>query len=396
MHTKSYSFFHCNAGQNVNSTLELIMTHLGKRERGKNIAEDALGASTEPHSKKQRTSDLTDLEDDSLSGLSSAPVSPSNRVITLDVGGIKYKTTLQTLTGYESMLKARFSGNYSMKPLEDGSYFFDRDGRLFQYILKFLRNGKLSIPETWSKIDLQDLLMETQYFAVTAMLDKLSLRFFDSKILENDSLKQRIISIIRSEAKDYLDSRDICPTNGWVLRSQYDISKDLKRGAKKWRLAEDMNMALLSLTLFEVEGWIYGKFKANSFIDEKWIHRSWEAFIFRCPAHPHFDNPDNADRELVFFDKDRFYWLSAAEKEEHKEHVIDTWIHAAYPLAVVAVVDDFTFCDFMVKMLNKDDASLEAVQKIEVWHIPSRSALASEKEDQDDEEKNTQQTVDTV
>merc|ERR1712176_252747 len=112
-----------------------------------------------------------------------------NRVIVLNVGGIKYTTTLHTLTGYESMLKARFSGNYLIEPLDDGSYFFDRDGDLFKYILKFMRTGKLFVPETWSKTDLHMLYEEAQYFAVTSMIEVISWRFFDSKIITQNDLK---------------------------------------------------------------------------------------------------------------------------------------------------------------------------------------------------------------
>eukprot|EP01084_Bolivina_argentea_P106245 190180_1 len=58
-------------------------------------------------------------------------------VIILNVGGVKYHTTIQTLTGYKSMLQARFSSKYAMKPSSDGSFFIDGDGELFRYILKY-------------------------------------------------------------------------------------------------------------------------------------------------------------------------------------------------------------------------------------------------------------------
>ena len=54
--------------------------------------------------------------------------------IRLDVGGKIYKTTLDTLRkDPDSMLYAMFSGRFELKADErDGTYFIDRDGKLFR------------------------------------------------------------------------------------------------------------------------------------------------------------------------------------------------------------------------------------------------------------------------
>ena len=60
--------------------------------------------------------------------------------VKLDVGGQHFTTTVQTLTkDPNSMLAAMFSGKFEMKPSEDGSFFIDRDGTHFRFILNFLR-----------------------------------------------------------------------------------------------------------------------------------------------------------------------------------------------------------------------------------------------------------------
>ena len=46
-----------------------------------------------------------------------------------------------------SMLHAMFSGRFDTKPSEDGSYFFDRDGTYFRYILSHRRTGQLIVPK---------------------------------------------------------------------------------------------------------------------------------------------------------------------------------------------------------------------------------------------------------
>ncbi len=67
--------------------------------------------------------------------------------VKLDVGGQKYVTSKLTLASEpDSLLAVMFSGVHPMKCEEDGSYFLDRDGTYFRYILNYLRevNGSVS------------------------------------------------------------------------------------------------------------------------------------------------------------------------------------------------------------------------------------------------------------
>lgn len=57
-------------------------------------------------------------------------IKPIESVVTLNVGGQLYTTSLQTLVKEESMLAAMFSGRYKLTPDKDGNYFIDRDGML--------------------------------------------------------------------------------------------------------------------------------------------------------------------------------------------------------------------------------------------------------------------------
>ena len=58
-------------------------------------------------------------------GHQSAPSGP----ITLDVGGVRYKTSLMTLTRYpDSMLGRMFGGDIPSTTDQDGAFFIDRDG----------------------------------------------------------------------------------------------------------------------------------------------------------------------------------------------------------------------------------------------------------------------------
>ncbi|XP_026671286.1 BTB/POZ domain-containing protein KCTD16 [Ceratina calcarata] len=69
-------------------------------------------------------------------------------VVELNVGGVFYTTALTTLTREgDSHLAALFSGKIPVEKDAKGKYFLDRDGVLFRYVLDFLRNQALVLPE---------------------------------------------------------------------------------------------------------------------------------------------------------------------------------------------------------------------------------------------------------
>ncbi|KAL9954723.1 hypothetical protein ACROYT_G042296 [Oculina patagonica] len=109
--------------------------------------------------------------------------------VNLNVGGHLFKTSVQTLTkDPNSMLAAMFSGRFEMKPSEDGSFFIDRDGTHFRFILNYLRTGKLTLPE--GATFLKELEEEAEFYQIQGILDELKPKtpehFEESEILTND------------------------------------------------------------------------------------------------------------------------------------------------------------------------------------------------------------------
>ena len=112
--------------------------------------------------------------------------------VKLNVGGHHFATSLQTLTkDPNSMLAAMFSGKFEMKPSEDGTFFIDRDGTHFRFILNYLRNGELILPEgaTCHK----ELEAEAKFYQLQGILDELKPKtpktpkhFEESMILTNE------------------------------------------------------------------------------------------------------------------------------------------------------------------------------------------------------------------
>ena len=109
--------------------------------------------------------------------------------VKLNVGGQHFTTSVQTLKkDPNSMLAAMFSGKFEMKPSENGSFFIDRDGTYFRFILNYLRNGELILPE--GATFLKELEAEAKFYQLQGILDELQRtapkEFEESVILTNE------------------------------------------------------------------------------------------------------------------------------------------------------------------------------------------------------------------
>ena len=93
------------------------------------------------------------------------------------------------------MLHAMFSGRFDSKPAEDGSYFIDRDGTHFRYILNYLRTGQLVVPE--DKIVRKELLTEAEFYQVQGIIDELKASPFEDSIILSTEHCQTLTSWLK-------------------------------------------------------------------------------------------------------------------------------------------------------------------------------------------------------
>ena len=95
----------------------------------------------------------------------------SGQKITLDIGGYKCSTSLQTLRAEsESVLGTMFSGRHPITKQNDGSVFIDRDGTHFRIILNYLRGGITSSEQLPNnKLQLSELLTEANYYQLKGL-----------------------------------------------------------------------------------------------------------------------------------------------------------------------------------------------------------------------------------
>ncbi|PFX29394.1 BTB/POZ domain-containing protein KCTD6 [Stylophora pistillata] len=98
--------------------------------------------------------------------------------VKLNVGGHLFTTSLQTLTkDPKSRLAAMITEGYA----ENGTLFFDRDGKHFRSILNYLRNGELVLPDDAKSV--KQVETEAQFYQIEGILIRLSLF---SEILTNE------------------------------------------------------------------------------------------------------------------------------------------------------------------------------------------------------------------
>jgi hypothetical protein len=96
-----------------------------------------------------------------------------NAPVHIDVGGILYTSSLETLTKHsDSLISKMFNGSVPivLDSLKQ-HYFIDRDGKLFRHVLNFMRTGHVSLPSNFD--DYEGLFGEARFYELTEMVARL-------------------------------------------------------------------------------------------------------------------------------------------------------------------------------------------------------------------------------
>jgi len=114
----------------------------------------------------------------------------TSNIVHLNVGGRIYSTTLITLQ-YDpsSMLARMFTGLIPTTKDEQGRYFIDRDGKHFRYILNYLRDGSVKVPQD----SVEEVLQEARFYG----LDELAINL-EERIPPAPTLQEEVRKIKRA------------------------------------------------------------------------------------------------------------------------------------------------------------------------------------------------------
>ncbi|CAB4402357.1 unnamed protein product [Rhizophagus irregularis] len=104
-----------------------------------------------------------------------------NTIVTLNVGGVLYTTTKDTLLKYESFFSGLFSNNFSFTLDNNNNIFIDRSGELFKYVLEFLRNNTLPKRVLTDKALLEELLQEAEFYCIEKLITEIKLNLDSTK-----------------------------------------------------------------------------------------------------------------------------------------------------------------------------------------------------------------------
>lgn len=98
----------------------------------------------------------------------------SEKIVKLNVGGTFYTSTMTTLSKIPGSHLCRImTGELPCPRDEKGSYFIDRDGQIFRYVLNYLRSDRLTIPFGFR--DLKLLKDEADYYGLPDLAKQVDL-----------------------------------------------------------------------------------------------------------------------------------------------------------------------------------------------------------------------------
>ena len=116
--------------------------------------------------------------------------------IRLNVGGIIYQTSLETLSKYPgSLLAEMFSEKFDLKQGKDGSYFIDRDGSHFRHILNYLRSGTVPAISTLNA-DTKEILHEAEYYGLVGLVKAINSKLDGNENNSSEAVQEECESAV--------------------------------------------------------------------------------------------------------------------------------------------------------------------------------------------------------
>ncbi|KAI4831163.1 BTB/POZ domain-containing protein KCTD12-like [Pseudochaenichthys georgianus] len=175
-------------------------------------------------------------------------------IVELNVGGQVYVTRFETLTAVpNSLLWTKFTQSSPGDLPKDGKgrFFFDRDGFLFRYILDYMRDSELFLPEFFK--ERRRLQKEAEFFQLPELSKRLASGSKDSLFTEDsgDPEEAELSSpVTSSSSSSGTTLRSPGASAGYITigyRGSYTIGRDIQADAKFRRVARITVCSKISL-----------------------------------------------------------------------------------------------------------------------------------------------------
>ncbi|QHN71104.1 BTB domain protein [Mollivirus kamchatka] len=146
------------------------------------------------------------------------PREADHRLVRFNVGGKSFVTYASTLRAYPDCLLARMvDGNFTPSLAEDGSFFVDRDGSRFRYVLDYMRGvndaqGQVLLPT--DLYELQGLYDDAAYYGLTELAN-MTLCPIDAKLREQEA-RHEIMKEKHRKVKAEKEKRRKAETNATI------------------------------------------------------------------------------------------------------------------------------------------------------------------------------------
>ncbi|XP_018098169.1 BTB/POZ domain-containing protein KCTD8 isoform X1 [Xenopus laevis] len=222
---------------------------------------------------------------------------PFPDVIELNVGGQVYVTKHTTLTSVpDSTLHSMFNRNNVKELPRDNRarFFIDRDGFLFRYILDFLRDKQLSLPDHFP--EKERLLKEAEYFQLGDLVKLLTPKVTKQSSLNDEGCQSDIED--NSQSSDLVRTAALDKKSGFITigyRGSYTMVRDNQADAKFRRVARIMVCGRIALAK-EVFGDTLNESRDPDRPPEKYTSRFYLKFTYLEQA---FDRLSEAGFHMV-------------------------------------------------------------------------------------------------
>jgi hypothetical protein len=119
------------------------------------------------------------------------------KIVYLDVGGTLYKVSRDTLERHKGSMLATLVSNQWKEGTTNEPIFIDRNGRLFEYVLDYLRANKLYLPAT---VNLNAMMDEFVYYGVDVDMSNVIESHYraEPRLINHPHLVERVDLAIRS------------------------------------------------------------------------------------------------------------------------------------------------------------------------------------------------------